>query len=358
MALSLVFERPSTYRLVDNGVDVGHLTENLVVFTGFPTMQDAEHAADAGYVALLHWRGAPAWVAFATTGGPAFIGELPVRTETVVEWREGPAVAPYLRALKQHQPVIVALVQSRLVKLYRYAHGNLEPLEDVAVGQRPVANANRRPIMERAGRGYPAPRSAVSTEIARRRQVAAFERLATALAARLTLLAGGDGWILLGGSPEWSRLASEALPRALQDRVLVSAALSHDASPDEIVRAAKRAARDLRARRGRVIVSQTLGSVGHRAVAGVPALQRALQVKAVDLLLLTPRFLHLERNRAENLLHLALAQGGDVQVLSGDPATLLDGVGGVAARLRFAIDLPLESARYTAAGHSTSPAAS
>jgi hypothetical protein len=55
MALSLVFEGPSTYALVDNGVDVGCLTQNLLVFTGFPTMHDAEHAADAGYVALLHW---------------------------------------------------------------------------------------------------------------------------------------------------------------------------------------------------------------------------------------------------------------------------------------------------------------
>jgi hypothetical protein len=55
MALSLVFEGPATYRLVDNGADVGCLAENLLVFTGFPTMHDAELAADAGYVALLHW---------------------------------------------------------------------------------------------------------------------------------------------------------------------------------------------------------------------------------------------------------------------------------------------------------------
>jgi hypothetical protein len=55
MALSLVFEAPSTYRLLDNGTDVGRLAENRLVFTGFATMHDAEHAGDAGYVALLHW---------------------------------------------------------------------------------------------------------------------------------------------------------------------------------------------------------------------------------------------------------------------------------------------------------------
>jgi peptide subunit release factor 1 (eRF1) len=199
----------------------------------------------------------------------------------------------------------------------------------------------------------------VTTEIARHRQAAAFERLATTLAARLTLLAGVEGSILFGGAAEWSRLASEALPRALQDRILVSPTLHHDASPDDIVRAAKRAARQLRARRGRAIVSHTLGRVGYRAVAGVPALQRALHLNAVDLLLLTPRFLHLERNRAEDLLRMALAQGAEVEVLSGEPATLLDGTaGGVAARLRFAIDRPLDSAGHSAAVQPTSPVAS
>ena len=303
--------------------------------------------------------GAPGWVAFATTDGPAFIGELPVRTETIVTWRDGPAVAPYLRALKQHRPVIVALVQSRLVNLHRYAHGTLEPLDGIGVLTSSPVRAHGRPTFERAGRGYPAPRGAVTTEIARRRQTAAFDRLATTLAARLSLLAGADGLILFGGAPEWSRLASEALPRVLQDRILVSPTLRHDASPDENVRAAKRAARELRARRGRAIVAHTLGRVGRRAVAGVPALQRALHLKAVDLLLLTQRFLHLERNRAEDLLHAALGQGSDVEVLSGESATLLDGTaGGVAARLRFAIDRPLESARVTAAAESTSPVAS
>jgi stalled ribosome rescue protein Dom34 len=80
---------------------------------------------------------------------------------------------------------------------------------------------------------------------------------------------------------------------------------------------------------------------GQRAVAGLPALQRALYLKAVDLLLLSPRFLHSERGHAERLLHAALAQGADVEVLSGDAGTLLDSVAdGVGARLRFSVDAP------------------
>jgi hypothetical protein len=55
MGLSLTFAGPSTYRLVDDGVDVGRLAGNLLVFSGFATQHEAEHAGDAGYVALLQW---------------------------------------------------------------------------------------------------------------------------------------------------------------------------------------------------------------------------------------------------------------------------------------------------------------
>lgn len=290
--------------------------------------------------------GAPGWVAFATPDGPVFIAELPRRPETFVAWRKGLVIGPYLRALKQHRPVIVALVQSRVAKLYRYSHGCLEALEQIHIAPADSRESRtRRSATERGGRAYPAPRSAVTTEIAQRRQVAEFQRLTAALAARLTLLAGHDGWILLGGAQEWSRPVHEALPRRVHDRALVSGELSHAASTEGIVRAAKRAARELRGRRGREMVSRIVGRAGPRALAGVPALLRALHMKAVDLLLVSPRFLELEGDRAERLLHAALVQGAEVEVLSGDSGTLLDRVAdGVAARLRFAIDVPLQAA--------------
>jgi hypothetical protein len=295
--------------------------------------------------------GAPGWVAFATPDGPVFLAELPRRPETSVAWRQGLVIGPYLRALKHHRPVIVALVQSSVAKLYRYSYGRLEALEEIRVSPDDCRESRtRRSATERGGRAYPAPRSAVTTEIARRRQDAEFHRLAAALAARLTLLAGRDGWILLGGAQECSRPAREALPRRVHDRALVSADLSHAASTEGIVRAAKRAARELRGRRGREIVSRIVGRAGHRATAGVPALKRALHVKAVDLLLVSPRFLQLEGDRAERLLQAALVQGAEVEVLSGDSGILLDRVAeGVAARLRFTIDAPRETASQATA---------
>jgi peptide subunit release factor 1 (eRF1) len=76
-----------------------------------------------------------------------------------------------------------------------------------------------------------------------------------------------------------------------------------------------------------------------RGEAGVPATQRALHAQAVDLLLLSPEFLEAHAPLAEHAVHAALAQGADVEVLSGEAAAHLNqAAGGIAARLRFAID--------------------
>ena len=41
---------------------------------------------------------APGWMVLATASGIRFAAQLPVRTPTMVVWREGPVIAPYLRA--------------------------------------------------------------------------------------------------------------------------------------------------------------------------------------------------------------------------------------------------------------------
>jgi hypothetical protein len=55
MTLSLLFGGPSMYRLVHGDVDVGWLGEDVLVFSGFDSLADAETAGDAGYIALLDW---------------------------------------------------------------------------------------------------------------------------------------------------------------------------------------------------------------------------------------------------------------------------------------------------------------
>jgi hypothetical protein len=287
---------------------------------------------------------APGWVAFVTENRVVVIGELAGRVETLVAWQQGAVITPCLRAIKHESPVFVALVHSRSAQLYRYVHGALESLDTMQAPALEDPLRRRGVRSERAGRGCPAPRGALKTEVAHERQLARSRRLGTAVAARLALLAGSDGCIVITGPSQQTRFVFDALPRQLQQRAVVSAELDRTPTHDVIVRRAKQAAREWRSRRGRLLVSHIFMDSGRRSVAGVPALQRALYLKAVDLLLMSPRFLHLERVRAEQLLHAALGQGADVEVLSGDAGTLLDSVAdGVGARLRFPINVPVRT---------------
>jgi Bacterial archaeo-eukaryotic release factor family 10 len=290
--------------------------------------------------------GAPGWVAFLTAEGPRYAAELPVRPSTLVAWREGPVVTPYLRALKQHRPVIVALVDSRSARFYRYAWGSLLALPEVTLsvdddaGAGTAASSRARGMR---GTSYPAPRAAVGTEQTRRRRLVSFRRLVASLGPLLVELAGDDGWVLIGGTPEWARLAGEALPAPLAGRVVISSTLDHDETEVEIARAAKWAATMLRARQGRALLDRVLehaGALG-RGAAGVPATQRALRAEAVNLLVLSPEFIRTHGEDAEDTVRAALAQGAGIEVLSGDAAGHLDRTAdGIAARLRFAIDAP------------------
>ena len=282
---------------------------------------------------------APGWVAFVTEDGPRYVADLPVTPPTQATWRDGPSVAPYMRALKQHRPVIIAVVESGSARLYRYAWRKLESLGEMDTGEE--EGAERSAAHARRGSAYPAARSAVGTEAADHRRRDAFHRMAVTLGAKLAQLAGDDGWVLIGGATTWSKHAADALPRPLEGRVLVSSTLDHDASEDEIGREARRAATELRAAHGQRLVDQLLERAGGhgRAAAGVPAVQRALRASAVDLLLVTPGLVNRHPVAAENFVRAALAQGADVEVLSERAAERLDQhAEGVGARLRFAID--------------------
>jgi hypothetical protein len=308
--------------------------------------------------------GAPGWVAFVTAEGRRYVADLPVQPATLVAWRDGPVVSPYLRALKQHRPVAVALVESRSARVFRYAQGELEMVEELWVPLEEQSGAERLTAPATRGTSSPAARGAVGIDVAQRRRRAAFQRLANLLAARLAQIAGETGWVLIGGTPEWAGLAGAAMPRQLDGRVLVQATLDHDAPAHEVAGAARRAASALRGAQGRMLVEQLLDDGGGygRAAVGVPAVQRALRANAVDLLLLSPDFIRAHERDAEELVRAALAGGADVEVPSGTAAQRLDRAAtGLAARLRFAIDepdraLPSDRMLHPSAGPTTSSA--
>ena len=286
------------------------------------------------------WK-AEGWMAFVTAAGLRFAGEVPTRCPTLTVWRDGPVVAPYMRVLKELRPVIIALVDSRSARVYRYAWGKLIELPEFAL----TANETTGPGVAHGpdGRGEAGmgPRSTTGTEWSRDHQAVAFDHLATTLAQRLTELAGEDGWILIGGTPEWSRRAGDAMPGHLGDRVMVSPALVHDAPADGIAGAARHAATSLRAARGEALLTTILDHAGPhgRAASGVAATKRALEAQAVDCLVLSPEFVTSDAQEAEEAVRAALLQGASVNVLSNPAAEHLSTVaGGIAARLRFAVE--------------------
>lgn len=286
--------------------------------------------------------GMKGWAAFLTPDGARYAGSLPVQPPTVAAWRYAPVITPYLRAFKQHRSVIIALVDSRSARLFRYALGELEALPDMALSVPDAAEpgAPERPPAK-GGPSHPGPRGALDTETLQKRKVANFHRLATALAARLVELAGDDGWILIGGTREWSRHAADAIPSTYAGRVMVSSTLEHNSSEKEIAEAAKHAASELRSAQGHELVDRILerSCDGGRGASGVPTVQRALHAGAVDLLVVSPHFLTRTDIDVEELVRAALARGADTEVLSGSAATELDERSeGVAARLRFPID--------------------
>jgi len=282
---------------------------------------------------------APGWVAFATADGLRYAADLPVRPTSLCVWREGPVIAPYVRALKQHRPVIVALVESRAIRLFRYAKGAIQPIEEFTTpSEEPSGAGSAAPPRASSA---PSARGAVGTEAVARHRLAAFQRMATAFAGRVDALAGEAGWVLIGGSTEWAHHAHEALGKHLDGRVLVSSTLHHDAADADMKREATDAATELRGAHGRVIVNQLLdrGNGHARAAVGATAVQRALRASAVDLLLVSPELIRADEALAENAVRAAIGQGATVEVPSGDAAAKLDGAAqGIAARLRFPVE--------------------
>ena len=303
-----------------------------------------EREAFARSVALLRERlaptpgalGAPGWAAFVTQGEVRHASALNVSVPFLVTWETGARVAPYVCALTQQGHVVVAIVDTREARLFRYRAGALEKADTLraqaVVG--PTYHMGDAP----RDRFHPGTRGTTGTDAAERALRAGTDRMLAELAERLKDIAGKDGWVVIGGTPQAAIAAEAALPPALAPRALRVPTLDVRASDAEIRDRAEEAVAALRQSRQVALVAEVLERYGADGLgaAGTQATWRALDARTVQELLLTGRYVKEHAEEAETAVHAAFDQGALVEALAGAAAERLDRDGaGIAARLRF-----------------------
>lgn len=279
--------------------------------------------------------GAPGWVAFITSDGAHDAHQLPVPVPTLAVWSTGPCLAPYMRALKEARPVVVAVADARKAELYRYRLGTIDRVETIHA-HHPISQALHMGTASRLG-FHPGTRGSAGLDAAQRALLQGRDRMIVEAVVRIAELAEHDGWIVLGGIPRVvARFAEHLTPLAPQ-RVLKMSALDIHASEAEIAAAARTGASALR---DAFDDKRVADIADHAAAGGLGALgpiptQRALNQASVHELYLTHRFLEDHADEAELAVRAALEQNASIEEVSSTAAERLDQHGGIAAELRF-----------------------
>jgi len=309
----------------------------------------AEHLTSAlvGVTGALRSKG---WVAFVSSDGVALAEPVPVLVPNVVRWTRGAWVSPYIRAQKELRPVLLAVVDARSARVYRYALGVLTPLETFhahAPGFEPLHMGSApRPHF------HPGTRGTTGADAAERARRDGTERMLREVVERLSQLAVDDAWILIGGMPGASRETLAMLPDGLRSRASLAAGLSRMTPSSSLRQAAAAGAQRLRRALDADVVQIVLGHAGDDARDSVGELdtRAALALGGVHMLLLSVAFTERHPDAAEQMTRLALGQQAVVEIVAGGGAERLDAVGGTGAILRFptprlrpALDVDTES---------------
>lgn len=281
--------------------------------------------------------GAPGYVAFVTPDGVALAERLPVAMPNVAVWEEGPWISPYLRALKELRPVVMAVVDARSARSYRYALGVLSPLErfhsHVQIDQATHMGATPRAGFHAGTRG------ATATDAIDRARQHGTERMLRQVVEHLTSVAAADEWIVIAGAPMNAGLVLTMLPSAARSRAAMTSGITPTTAASALRRTAAIQARQLRQRLDREIVDAAIGHAAERGrgSVGEASTRAALEIGDVHMLLMSTRLMNDGPMVAEELARLALSSGAAAEIVTGPAAARLDRAGGVAAVLRYAL---------------------
>jgi len=288
--------------------------------------------------------GAPGAVSFLSPGQTPETHTLPVPTPTLAVWSTGPCLSPYLRALKQTRSVVVAVSDARKTRIFKYRVGQLEHVADVR-SHHAVPGTSHMGNAPRVG-FHAGTRGRTGRDEAQRALLTGRDRMIGSAVQRLTELADGDGWIVLGGIHRVSARIAERLAFAMPNRVAVLDSLDIHSTEAEISEAAAGAASALRdASDGRRLTQICDASGAHGlGVLGFDEARQALDQVCVRDVLLTRRFIERHAAEAERIIRDAVAQDAVIEEVARGVAARLDELGGIAAGLRFRpalVDVPI-----------------
>jgi release factor family 10 len=276
------------------------------------------------------------WYVFATEDAVVRAGELAAGAGTLVHWKRGAWILPFVSTLAERRPALVVLVDSRTAALHTYANGRLESRGTF----RRTPHGGDAPHMgDAAALGFHGgTRGVTKHDAAERARLSATRRLLGEVTQAVSEAADGDAWIIIGGSRGLTAKLREHLPPRVRERTVILPELRRRAAHAAIVDAAERGIALLRWERDRALLDELLEHSGAHtnAVVGLVATLDAVQRGTAANVLLTPLFLSTHGDDAERVLEGTLAEGGHVHVLDGAPADELDANGGgIGATLRF-----------------------
>jgi hypothetical protein len=276
------------------------------------------------------------WYVFVTEDGVARAGELAAGAGTLVHWRKGAWILPFVSSLSQLKPALVVLIDSRTAVLHAYANGQLESRGTLRTrphgGDAPHMGDAAPPGFHGGTRGI------TKHDAAQRARLSAVRRLLAETTHAVSEAADGDAWIIIGGSRELAAKLREQLPPRIRERAIVLSELRRRVARAAIVDAAEHGIAQLRWERDRTLLGKLLEHTGAHmnGVVGPVATLDAVQRGSASSVLLTPPFLTTHADDAERVLEGTLAEGGEVHLLDGAPADELDAHGGgIGATLRF-----------------------
>jgi len=279
--------------------------------------------------------GTSGWAAFITADGVRDARALTVGTATFAMWSKGAWLVPCLRDIRRDRSVVV-IADSRHASIHAYHNGVVERVDRVRAHHEVQNPPLHMGALSRPG-FHPGTHGATGHDAAQRGSLAGRDHMLDDAVERVSRHASDDAWILVAGIKAVRARLLADLTALAPDRVLELESLDVHGSDAEIADAARAGASVLRdtldSRRIHEIV-EAAGPHGLGAV-GAEATKDALDHVCVHQLYVTDRYVAEHPVEAETAVRESLDQHAGVEEVSGKAAELLDGLGGIAAALRF-----------------------